>query len=403
MKSRPITACVLFFLLATVPLAAADFDQLLVINGLGERLSRVNRVTATVTKNILTLGLAPNRIRTAAKSVLIVNSISDDLWVLNDSTYSVERVITWPDGANPWDVEPINDSLCAVSLLLQDAVSLVNFKTGDTLGRTTVGKSPEGMLKFGNALWVANTGFDFGTFLYGQGTVSVIDPRTSATFATIPVGTNPQELALAPDGAVHVLCTGNFFDREGIIYIINPQTQSVIDSIPLGGAPGDLVIAPDGMGYIAAGGFVDSGHVYRYDAISRTVLNSAANPWRSARGVLAVLPRLEGGVYAACFSADSIIEHDLNGAAVRGWEVGDGPGGIVNLTNRRPGDLSEDGVVNATDLTLLIGLVFFGGAQPERPNSADLNADCVHNATDLTLLINLVFFGGTKAYWGCAE
>lgn len=399
-------AVLVTLLLAVIPIpgaAAPERDDLLVINGLAEQLSHVNRVSGTVVKSVLPLGLAPNRIRHAKGRVLVVNSISDDLWVINDTTHTLERTVGLPEGSNPWDVEPIDDSLCAVSLLLADAISLLNYRTGDTLPRTPVGKSPEGMLSLQGRLWVANSGFDFGTFLYDPGTVSVIDPLTHATLTTIPVGTNPQELALAGDGTIHVLCTGNFSDREGIVYILNSQSLGVIDSLPLGGAPGDLVIGIDGAAYVAAGGWVDSGEVYRYDALTRTVLNAEANPWHSAQGVIAVLPRLEGGVFTVCFNGDSIVEHDLAGTVVTGWEVADGPGGVVNISNRLPGDFDDNTLVDATDLAFMIDRVFFGGPPPVHANSIDLNADCLSDATDLAILIDVVFFGRIVAYWGCAQ
>lgn len=61
-------------------------------------------------------------------------------------------------------------------------------------------------------------------------------------------------------------------------------------------------------------------------------------------------------------------------------------------------DLDGSTTLNATDLTLLINIIFFGGTNvqdPECPRTrADFNADGVANATDLTLLINHIFFGG---------
>jgi hypothetical protein len=88
---------------------------------------------------------------------------------------------------------------------------------------------------------------------------------------------------------------------------------------------------------------------------------------------------------------------------VRGWEVADGPGGVVSLSNRVPGDFDDNTLVDATDLAFVIDLVFFGGAQPNHANAADLNADCFQDAADLAILIDVVFFGRKTAYWGCAE
>ena len=151
----------------------------------------------------------------------------------------------------------MDDTLCAVSLTLANSLMLVNYVSGDTLARLPVGVSPQGLASLENELWVANTGLDYGTFLYGPGTVSVLDDQTDATIATIPVGTNPQVIARAGDGLVHVLCTGNYFDRFGVVYVVDATSHSVVDSIPLGGSPGDLCFGVDGMAYVAGGGWVD--------------------------------------------------------------------------------------------------------------------------------------------------
>lgn len=383
--------------------AVDDIDRILIVNGLSETLTLIDRAGDSIAQNVLALGLAPNRIRRAGSSVLLVNSISDDLWVIDPLTFAVTRTVKFPDGDNPWDVVVIDDTLCAVSMLVANNAILVNHATGDTLGRITTGKSPEGMVVAGNNLWIANTGFDFGTFQYDPGTVTVADAHTGAPVATVPVGTNPQSIVRVGDGTLHVLCTGNYFDRFGIVYVIDPETASVLDSIPLGGSPGDLIAAPGGINYIAAGGWVDSGEVYRYDALLRTVLNGAANPWHSAQGVTGLIERPGGGIYTLCFNADSVIGHGADGSVVEKYQVGDGPQAAVYITNRQPGDLDEDGFVTALDLGKLIDYLFAGAPAPPRPASADLNADCFSDALDLGKLIDYLFAGSTDVLWGCAQ
>jgi len=380
-----------------------DQDRLLVINNLSETLTLVDRAAGSVATNVLTLGLVPNRIRTAPSVLLIVNSISDDLWVIDPGALDTLRTVKFPDGDNPWDVVAVNDTLCAVSLLLANDVALVNYATGKILGRVQVGTSPEGLIVAAGKIWVANSGFDFGSYTFGPGTVSAVNPVTRTVVATIPVGTNPQALAPSSDGLVHVVCTGNYADRTGIVYVLSPQTQAVVDSLPLGGAPGDLAIAEDGIAYLAAGGWTDFGQIFRYNSLTHAVLNNVTNPWRSARGVTAVLPRLEGGVYAFCFDADSVIEHRADGTIARGWQVGDGPQSAVSITNRNPGDLNEDGSLDVFDLIAVIEVAFSGAPPPERPNSADVNADCVVDVFDIIAIIGAAFSGADDLYWGCAQ
>lgn len=68
------------------------------------------------------------------------------------------------------------------------------------------------------------------------------------------------------------------------------------------------------------------------------------------------------------------------------------------ITCRRIGDINGDGVINATDLTLLINHIFFGGAASRYLGAQDLNGDGISNATDLTTIINVIFFGGSTQF-----
>jgi len=56
------------------------------------------------------------------------------------------------------------------------------------------------------------------------------------------------------------------------------------------------------------------------------------------------------------------------------YQVGDGPQAAAHITNRRPGDLDEDGYVTALDLGGMIDLLFAGASPPTRPGSGDVNA-----------------------------
>ncbi|HUU44703.1 MAG TPA: YncE family protein [Acidobacteriota bacterium] len=383
---------------------AEDIDRLYVVDGLGETLTLIDRADSSVTINVMTLGLVPNRIRYDGEHLLVVNSISDDLWVIDPETYDVTNTIEFDEGDNPWDVIVISDNLWAVSLLVAGEVAFVDPVGESVLTRVAVGKGPEGMLMVDGDLWVANTGFDFNTFLYDPGTISVIDLETMSVTATIPVGTNPQALVHAPDTTVHVVCTGNYYDQFGIVYVIDPSTRSVVDSIPFGGSPGDIAIDCRGNGYLAAGGYVDDGEIYRYDAVTRTVLNDSSDPLNSGQGVGQVIPRLEGGVYAVCFGADQIFEHNATGSILLAWEVGDGPVSMALVTNRRPGDLNHDGILNVLDVVSIVNIAFRGGALPDPPGSADVNADCRVDVMDVVMIVNVVFRGWSDTLcWGCTS
>jgi len=380
-----------------------DVDRLYVVDGLGETLTLVDRAGDSVAVNVMTLGTVPNRVRRHGANLLVVNSVSDDLWVIDPADFSVVRTVDFPAGDNPWDVCVVNDTLCAVSMVLSNSVLFLNPNSGDTLWRVAVGLSPQGMLAHGRRVWVANTGFDYGTFEYDSGTVSVVDWTLQSVSNTIAVGSNPQSVAMASDGTIHTACTGNFFDRFGVVYVLDTVTETVLDSMPTGGFPSELVIGPDKRGYLAAGGFVAGGEIYVYDAVTRAVIHGSANPQLSAIGVLYVVPRLEGGVTALCFGADVLLEHDQSGTAVDSWNVGDGPVAAVHVTNRIPGDIVADSIINVFDVVAAVEIAFRAGDLPERPGVADVNADCVVNVFDVVAMVDVAFRNGSGLLWGCAQ
>ncbi|HWO55948.1 MAG TPA: dockerin type I domain-containing protein [bacterium] len=383
--------------------AVDDLDRLYVINGLGETLTLIDRAGDSLVANWMPLGGCPNRVRAHDGLLLVVNSCTDDIMVIDAASRTLLRTVAFPSGDNPWDVLVLDDSLCAVSLLVANEVAIVNYQVGVERRRFAVGTSPEGLLYYAGRLWIANSGLDFGTFEYGQGTVSIANASLTAAQVSVNVGANPQVLAVGGDGEVHVLCTGNYADRVGRVYTLDRDSWLPTDSILINDYPGDLAIAPDGIGYIAGGGFVDSGVVYRYDSRTHAILNGPSNPWKTARGVLSVVPRLEGGVFALCFSADSVTELAANGPLVDAWAGGDGPGYAAYVTNRVPGDLNEDGVHNVQDVVEIINTAFRGGAPSGRPNAADVNGDCVCDILDAVALVNHVFRGGATLYWGCLQ
>ncbi|MDF1545471.1 MAG: PQQ-dependent sugar dehydrogenase [bacterium] len=69
----------------------------------------------------------------------------------------------------------------------------------------------------------------------------------------------------------------------------------------------------------------------------------------------------------------------------------------------QPGDFSNDGAVDITDLTATVDYMFNGGAGPSCPNEADINASCEIDISDLTYRVEYMFSSGPSPLCGCVS
>jgi uncharacterized protein (TIGR03437 family) len=76
---------------------------------------------------------------------------------------------------------------------------------------------------------------------FGSNNVSVIDTSSNTVIATVMVGSQPQGIAVTPDGAsVYVANCG------GDVFVIDTATNKVSTKFPAGACPTGVVITPDG-------------------------------------------------------------------------------------------------------------------------------------------------------------
>jgi YVTN family beta-propeller protein len=82
-----------------------------------------------------------------------------------------------------------------------------------------------------------------------EGTVSVVDVRTGANLATVPVGCDPRDIVADPSRSrVYVAntCENDSDANPGSISVIDTTTNAVVNSFPV--PPGPVAIAIDGAG-----------------------------------------------------------------------------------------------------------------------------------------------------------
>ncbi|MFQ5709760.1 MAG: FlgD immunoglobulin-like domain containing protein [bacterium] len=349
--------CFGFLLSLVVSLAGWCFAQeaprtLYVLNGLGRTVSKMNLETLEIENDVLTVGDIPNRIHAKGEFVYVVNSSPAGITVIDGKTSSVARSIALAEGSNPWDLAFVGTDKAYVTNLLANSVTVVDLATGDSLNSIAVGQGPEGILVVNNTAYVANTG---GFPDYKPSTVSVIDIQTDSVTKTLQVATNPQDLALAPDGKIHVVCTGNFADIEGKVTVIDPFgasdfTPAVVDTVEIGGTPGDIVVTSDGLAFLADFGDGANGFLYSYDATTRQVFHDASDPLRVGNGAMTLLfDDRRGDLYVNNFSDDAVQLLDArDGSVLNTFGFGDGAQAMAILEPITESDPWADAVVSFT-------------------------------------------------------
>ncbi len=291
--------------------------MLYVLNTLAQTVSAIDLNTGEVQNNVFSTGTWPNQIVVRNNLAYVVNSGDNNIQVVDLSTYSTTATIDLGAGANPYAILPVSDNKAYVSNLLANTVAVVNLVAGTVIKTIAVGMAPEGLAFARGKIYVANTGFTGSG--YTQGTVSVIDSATDQVTAAIAVGTNPQVIANAPDGTLHVLCTGDYGQVCGCVYVIDPQTDAVVGQpIDLGGSPTTLLIVPGGKGYFAGFG----GPIGTYDTATGEVSREAIAVQGGASGATYA----RGTAYFTVFSEDTVLAVDVaTDQIVATYAVGDGP------------------------------------------------------------------------------
>jgi len=370
-----------------------------VINTLGETLDKVDLTTGTVTKNISILGgdiyCYPNQIVVRDTLAYVLMSGTHEIQIIDLQTEATVGWIDFPAYSNPYWMAFLDDENLYVSLMTANSLATVDVTARQMIGQTEVGLSPEGVLLFERKVYVAVTGYNFDIWDWEQGAVVVFDTDAKAVIDSIPVGANPQFMALDDSGRIHVVCTGNYSDIAGIVYVIDPETDMVVDSLATGGTPGQIAIGADRTAWVAAGGWGEDGKVFSYHSLTGDLYHGAANPIYIDSGAIASAAFQDSTVFVATLDGDRLFRLDAAGDVTATYHTGDGP---VHLDfNYLPGDVNGDWAVNVADAVYLVNYIFINGPVPPPPGwRANPNGDNEINVGDAVYIIDFVFRGGPR-------
>jgi hypothetical protein len=312
--------------------------SLYVINSLAQTLSKITLDNAEVADNIVAVGEIPNRIHAKDSHIYIVNSTPPGVIVVDALADTLVRSIALPEGSNPWDMVFVAGDTAYITALLADAVYVYDLASGDSVDTIPVGIAPEGILRVGDEVYVTNSGGWFNNYL--PSSISRIDVRSRRVTGNLEVPRNPQDLAIAPDGKLHVICTGNYFDRFGQVVVVDIADGALtpIDTVVVGGSPGDIAITNAGVGYVSDFGSQTNGWLYAYDTSNLAIINDANDAILVGAGVTGIYYDAQSdGLYVPNMSDDTVQLLDAgDGAVLHTYDVGDGPLDVTIIGQRQP-------------------------------------------------------------------
>jgi YVTN family beta-propeller protein len=347
--ARPAFVAAAMTLLSTpffAPASAAPERSAYVIGANDASVARVDLISGIVMSNVATLGSVANRITadSALTVAAIVSSGSDDVRAFDLMSESVTAVVALPPGTNPWDVE-IAGNEWFVTSLLHDRVLVVDPASASVIDSIDVGKGPEGLCAVAGKLYVANTGFDFSTFGWDPGSVTVIDVATRAVLETIPVALNPQECVASNEGRVHVICTGDFGTTQGAVDVIDPLADIVVATLAVPGYPGAATVA-DSTVWLGVTTPAFSSHILGYRAADLSWVRDASDPLLPSFDFYGNLrASATGEILVTDFTADLLlVEGPASPGTPDAYLVSDGPIDLAVVERAGPVSLALSGL-----------------------------------------------------------
>jgi hypothetical protein len=343
----------ILIILALISSTSIAGPQAFVINNLAETVSRIDLTDGTIQNHITTVGDTPNQIAYSGGYLYVLNSISANLQRIDPETHQIVFDMPLTIGSNPYKMA-LDSSYDYITCLVSGGVDRIDLNSGQPHGEIVLGGYPEGILIYGNHLYVAQTGFNPIDYSYGQGKMAIIDIDSFSLEREINVGKNPQAIFIAPDGRLHIVCTGNYSNVTGRIYIFNLSSNTVEDSILIGGQPAMGVVGPNGIAYLAAGGWVDHGNIFSYNTTTGQIVHGPSNPILSGIGVVSLAIDSLGFIYSCDFNGDTVTKLNFDGEIIATYAVGDGPQSMVILDDRIEGT-HDQAVTGLPNTPYLIG------------------------------------------------
>lgn len=227
--------------------------------------------------------------------------------LINLQTQAIERFFTFPSG-NATGSAWAGDNAVLVANLTGNYVGrfLVDQPRDSITQRSTqLVPGPTDIEVVGQRALVVSSNYDLVNFKARQGTLTALDASTLQVLGTLPVGLNPTDATLGPDGLLYLLNTGDYV-APSTLSIIDPQTLRLVATEErLFPGAGSISIDRNGIALISSFG----AGTLAYNTRTRQFIRGTDNPIcaRTAegrcRGASDATADARGNVYQTFFGS----------------------------------------------------------------------------------------------------
>ena len=220
-------------------------------------------------KNEIPLGDVAQSLTRIGNSVFIVVNNSGSVYKVNLISGEIESQISGL--TSPRYILPISDQKAYISDLYSGSLTIINPWSATQTGEIPIGAWTEKMMLIGNEAWVTKMGTD---------KIVVIDINTDQVLDSIPVGREPNSLALDANGDVWVLCSGGLEEEIPELLRLDPSSRTIeaeFEFPDLQSSPNQLELSEDGQSLY----FLD-GNLFKM-GIGDTSLAESPHIWADGR------------------------------------------------------------------------------------------------------------------------
>jgi len=336
-------------LLVTVLLVSSIFaeaDRVYLFNGIGDvgTLSKIQ--SGVINNDFMSVGMWPNDMKHFDSKLYIVNSGNNNVQVIDEPTLANLGAIEVSANSNPMNIAFANEKIYVTNSYGTgiDVVDQVNQNIITTITLTDAQGGSDAIISVGDFIYANKNNYywDAGSssMAYEMEAIVKIDPITDTIVAELEVGVNISKMLVDNQNELHILCTGNRDDVYGYVKIINLDDFSLnSETIELGSQPGSFIMDGEGMIYISISGYNPDwtafGGVMKYNSVTNEVLNNSANLlFESATsGILDIGIDDMDLLVVPLFSDNELITMDVEGNQQNSFVTGNGPQGVVFVTD----------------------------------------------------------------------